>query len=182
MSSELRPPGEPPAPLTVPQPPVQFVQNAPLGGVTPAQPATEPTSDRRELVLAAALLLFSVIAGASSLLPWRDFGRRFGQAVTETGWTRPDGSLGRGWIAVALGVLLATAGVLIAAEHGRIGRTLAVVTGVGLMALAVGEWAFGSGALRAGPGTGIWVELVVGVVVIVTVGGLSPVPAARAGP
>ena len=45
--------------------------------------------------------------------------------------------------------------------------------GVGLMVLAVLEFGLGAGRLRTGPGIGLWVELVVGLVVVAAVGMLS---------
>jgi hypothetical protein len=153
--------------------PPRFVGSAPLGGTAPVRTDTEEPSDRRELLLTAALLVLSIVAGAASLLPWRDFGRQFGAATVETGWARPDGSLGRGWVAVVLAVLVAAAGVLIAAERRRSGRVLAVLAGMALIGLAVGEWGFGAGTMRTGPGAGLWVELLVGVLVVLAVGTLS---------
>jgi hypothetical protein len=107
-------------------------------------------------------------------MPWRDYGRVVGPSVTETGWTLPDGSLGRGWVAVLLGVLLAVAGVLIAAHRERPGRILAVSTGVLLMVFAIAEWGLGAGRVRSGPGTGLWLLFAVGLVVVITVGVIGP--------
>jgi hypothetical protein len=129
--------------------------------------------------MVAGLLVLSVLAGAASLLPWRDFGRRLGAPVTETGWAGPGGSLGRGWLAVLLAIVVATAGVLIAADRGRLGRTLAVLAGSGLIVLSVGEWGLGAGSVRTGPGSGVWLLLVVGVMVVVVVGALSAAPSDR---
>jgi hypothetical protein len=165
------------APKGSPPVPVQFVQSAPLGGVVPTAPVEERTSDRRDLVLTAALFVLAVVAGAASLMSWRDFGRRLGSPVVETGWVRADGSLGRGWIAVALAVLIAVAGVMIAAEKGRAGRVLAVLAGMALAVTAVVEWGLGAGSVRSGPGAGIWVELITGVLVVVLVGAFSAGPA-----
>lgn len=110
------------------------------------------------------------------MMSWRDFGRRFGATATETGWENLDGSMGRGWVVVALGVLLAVAGVLIASGRARHGRFLAVLTGTSLAVFAVLEWGLGSDAARTGPGTGLWVALVTGVLVVVAVGILTPAP------
>ena len=87
---------------------------------------------------------------------------------------RPDGSMGRGWLFVLLGVALAVAGVLIAAGRRRPGRILASATGALMVLAAVVEWGLGDGGSRSGPGTGLWIELIVGVVVIVAVGVLEP--------
>jgi len=156
---------------------LEFHRTMPLGGSTPVPEEVRPRSDHRDLLLTASLLVLSVVAGAASLMSWRDWGRQFGAPIVETGWERPDGSLGRGWIAVLLGVLLATAGVLVAAERGRAGRVLAVLSGLGLSALAVSEWGLGAGRARTGPGWGIWVLLVAGVLVVVVVGALAPAEA-----
>lgn len=163
------PPSGPPAAGAM-----NFGAGAPLGGAPPVPDAPERRSDRRDLVLTAVLLLAAIVAGATSLMPWRDYGRRFGAAASETGWLRPDGSMGRGWLFVLLGVALAIAGVLIAAGRRRPGRILASATGALMVLAAVLEWGLGDGGSRSGPGTGLWIELVVGVVVIVAVGVLEP--------
>jgi len=172
MHADLEPPGAP----SSPPPPVQFVPNAPLGGIVPQTAVPAARSDRRDLVLTAALLVLSVVAGATSLMPWRDFGRRLGAPMVETGWEGADGTMGRGWIAVALAVLVAGAGVLIAADKARFGRVLAVLSGTGLAVLAVAEWGLGEKGLRTGPGIGLWVAFAVGVLVVVAVGALTPGP------
>ncbi len=157
-------------------PPVAFTDGAPLGGRHPSSEELTRSSDRREVVLTAVLLVAAVLAGAASLMPWRDFGRRFGASAIETGWVRVDGGLGRGWVVVLLGVALAASGVLIASGRGLAGRRLAVAAGVGLSAAAVAEWGLGTAGLRAGPGLGLWLLLALGVGVIVAVGNLAPVP------
>lgn len=159
------------------RPPVTFTDGAPLGGQHPGSEPPARTSDRREVALIAVLLLSAVVAGAASLMPWRDFGRRFGATAVETGWVRVDGGLGRGWVVVLLGIALAAAGVLIASGRGLAGRRLAVAAGVGLSAAAVAEWGLGTAGLRAGPGLGLWLILGLGVAVVITVGNLAPVPA-----
>ena len=68
----------------------------------------------------------------------RDFGRRLGAPVVETGWEGADGSMGRGWVAVVIAVLIAGAGVLIAADRARLGRLSAVLSGTALVALECG--------------------------------------------
>jgi hypothetical protein len=152
----------------------------PLGGVQP-QPITDVApSQRRDLLLTAILLVAALAAGATSLLAWRDVGRLNGGS--ETGWREFDGGLGRGWVAVLGGVLLAVAGVLVAAERGRAGRVLAALTGVGLMLFSVLEWGLGLRNVRTGPGPGLWMLFVVGLLVVVAVGVLAPDPEARAGP
>ena len=84
--------------------------------------------------------------------------------------------LGRGWVAVLGGVLLAVAGVLVAADKGRVGRVLATLTGLGLMIFSVLEWGLGLRMVRSGPGPGLWMLFGVGMIVVVAVGILSPDP------
>jgi hypothetical protein len=153
---------------------MNYAPGAPLGGVAPRHTPAPERSDRRELVLTAVLLVAAVVAGATSLMPWRDLGRRFGASVTETGWVRPDGSMGRGWLFVALAVLLALAGVFIAGGRQRAGRVLASLTGSLMVVAAIAEWGLGSEAARTGPGIGLWVELTIGVLVVIAVGVLGP--------
>jgi hypothetical protein len=153
---------------------MNFSAGAPLGGVAPTGTVETPRSDRRELALTAVLLVIAVAAGATSLMPWRDYGRRFGAAATETGWVRVDGSMGRGWLFVALAVSLAVAGVLIAGGRARAGRILASLTGSAMVIAAILEWGIGDEAARSGPGAGLWVELVLGVVTVIAVGVLGP--------
>jgi len=172
MSSPDRGAGPPPDH----PPPVAFTDGAPLGGHRPDTTAPAAPSDRRDVVLTALLLVAAVAAGAASLMPWRDFGRRFGASAVETGWVRVDGSLGRGWVVVLLGVLLAASGVLIAAGRGVAGRRLAVFAGAGLGLAAVAEWGLGAVGSRTGPGLGLWLLLGLGVAVIIAVGNLAPAP------
>jgi hypothetical protein len=82
--------------------------------------------------------------------------------------------MGRGWLFVLLAVLLAVAGVLIAAGRARPGRLLAATTGSLMVLAAIAEWGLGADAARTGPGLGLWVELVLGVAVVVAVGALGP--------
>jgi hypothetical protein len=149
----------------------------PLGGVVPQGTEDAAPSQRRDLLLTAILLVAALAAGATSLLSWRDVGRFTGG--TESGWRQFDGSLGRGWVAVLGGVLLAIAGVLVAAEKGRAGRILAALTGLGLMLFSVLEWGLGLRNVRTGPGPGLWLLFVVGMLVVVAVGILAPDPAPR---
>ena len=126
------------------------------------------------MLLTAILLLAALAAGACTLMSWRDTGGRI--PYTETGWERVDGSMGRGWVAVVLGVLLAVAGVLVAAEKERAGRLLAAPTGASLMLFTVLEWGLGMKGIRSGPGPGLWVLFLVGLIVVVAVGVLAPDP------
>ena len=145
-----------------------------LGGTVPIAVESTPRSDRRDLVLSGVLLAAALVAGGASLASWRDYGVRLDPSVPESGWVQADGSVGRGWAAVLLAVALAVAGVLIAAHRPRSGRRLAAVVGVSLVVLSVLEFGLGAGSLHTGPGSGLWVELVVGLVVVAAVGILAP--------
>ena len=164
----------PPAAAVDARPTSNWQAGVPLGGVAPSPADDAPPSSRRDLLLTSILLVGALAAGATSLLAWRDVGRYTGG--TESGWREFDGDLGRGWIAVLGGVLLALAGVLVAAEKGRAGRVLATLTGVGLMVFSVLEWGLGLRNVRSGPGPGLWALFVVGMIVVVAVGILSPDP------
>lgn len=153
-----------------------YAGGSPLGGTQPLPVQSVEPSQRRELVLTTVLLVSAVVAGAASLMSWRDDGFVVGPAVNESGWVLPDGSLGRGWVAVLLGVVLAVAGVLVASGRLRSGRAMAMIGGVGLIVFSILEWGLGAGRARTGPGTGIWVLLVVGVVVVIAVGILGSPP------
>jgi len=130
-------------------------------------------SERGPLVLATVLLVAAVLCGVASLLVWRDFGRIVVRSET-TGWALPDGSLGRGWVAVLFGVCFAVAGVLVAADRDRAGRILAVAAGVATSVFAIIEWGLGDGASRTGPGPGLWLLFIVGFVVLLAVGIIRP--------
>ncbi len=155
-------------------PEVSFSQSSPLGGTLPVSVAEPVKSDRRDLILTAVLLVSALVTGASSLMPWRDYAFRYGTRAQETGWAAANGGLGRGWMTVVCAVLLAVSGVLIAAERGRAGRVLAVLSGTILMLLAVAEWGLGASNSRSGPGSGIWLQFLVGLVVVIAVGVLGP--------
>jgi len=150
----------------------EYTRSAPLGGSAPVAEPAPVTSNRRQLLLGTILLVFALVAGFASLLSWRDYGRFFG-SVTETGWDVPGGDIGRGWLAVLLGVVLAAGGLLIVTDHQRSGRVVAVLGGVGLILLAVGEWGLGAGRLASGPGAGLWVEFIIGCLTIAAVGMLG---------
>jgi len=153
---------------------MSFTQSSPLGGTLPMVVPVAEKSDRRDLILTGVLLVLALLAGASSLMPWRDYAFRYGTRALETGWAGANGNLGRGWMTVIGAVLLAISGVLIAAERGRTGRVLAVLTGMGLVLLAIAEWGLGAGSARSGPGSGIWLEFVVGIAAVLAVGVLGP--------
>jgi hypothetical protein len=151
-----------------------FVASVALGGAAPVAVVEEHHTDLRELFLATILFGCALAAGGASLASWRDYGVRLDPSVAESGWVQADGSIGRGWAAVALAVLLAVAGILVAVHRGRQGRRLAAAAGVALVLLSVVEFGLGAGRLRTGPGIGLWVELVVGIVVVAAVGMLGP--------
>jgi len=152
---------------------VHYVQSSPLGGSVPTEAVAPVRSDRSDLLLTAILFVSALVTGAASLMPWRDYAYRYGTRVEETGWVGADGGLGRGWATVLIAVLIAVSGVLIAAERQRLGRTLATLSGVALMLVAIAEWGLGAGDARSGPGLGIWVQLVIGAVVVIAVGALG---------
>jgi len=154
--------------------PVAYTGGPPLGGAAPVAAVAAPRSDRKELFLTAALLVAAIVTGASTLMPWRDYGQRFGNTTVETGWNGLGDSLGRGWIIMVIAVLIALSGVLIAAGRTRAGRVLAVLSGSALVLASILEWGLGAGDVRSGPGIGLWVDLAVGVFVIVIVGALGP--------
>ena len=157
-----------------------YVGGVPLGGVLPAHEESVAPSHRRELLLAGILLVGAVLAGAASLMSWRDDGILVGPVGSGTGGGLPDGSMGRGWGAVLLGVVLAVGGVLIASGRLRAGRAVATVGGVALVLFSVLEWGLGAGRARTGPGVGIWVLFLVGVVVVIAVGILGTAPTEHA--
>lgn len=125
-------------------------------------------------MLSGVLFVAALVVGASTLMPWRDFGRRFGSTVNATGWVSVDGSLARGWIFIALAAALALAGILIASGRTGRGRVLASSAAAGLVVAAVLEWGLGVGDVRSGPGAGLWLAVAVGLGVIVAVGVLDP--------
>ncbi|MDQ2679101.1 MAG: hypothetical protein M3Y51_10195 [Actinomycetota bacterium] len=154
--------------------PIAYSDAPPLGGAAPVAPPVERRSDRKELVLTASLLVAAIVAGASTLMPWRDYGQRFGNTAVENGWDGLGDSLGRGWVVMVIAVLIAVSGVLIAADRAKAGRILAVLSGTALVLASILEWGLGAGDVRSGPGIGLWVDLAVGVFVIVVVGALGP--------
>jgi len=160
--------------VTSPLPPgVEYQTGAPLGGSEPPPPAPPPRPSRRPLVLAGILLVAAVLCGAASLMTWRDYGNVV-TAGNSTGWNLPDGSIGRGWLAIALGITFAVAGVLVAAERERPGRITAVIGGVTAMVLAVVEWGVTDGPSRTGPGLGLWLLFLIGFGVVLAVGIIAP--------
>lgn len=179
-ASDASPSGSPMSAWTTPdQPmvsstaaPARHVATAPLGGVAPLPAVPVVESHRRPLIVAAALLVASVLCAVSSLMSWHDYGR--GLDPIESGWDMADGSTGRGWVAIVVAIVLATSGVLLVNGRIRAGRIWARVGAAALVVLSVLEWAFGARATRSGPGLGLWVMLVVGVLLLVLVGALLP--------
>lgn len=152
-----------------------FDRSVPLGGVEPVDDPPEHAGPVRHLVLAAILLIAAIMAAWASTLPWRDQVWQRPDTDVMTGWTRVDGVLGRGWMTMVLAVLIAGSGLLIAISKQRAGRVLAVASGIGLMVLATVEWGVAGASDLDGPGKGLWVQLLVGAIVVLAVGIVSPV-------
>jgi hypothetical protein len=150
------------------------VPGVPLGGAPPVDTAPPQHSSARELVLVGLLLVAAIGAAVASLLSWRHYGRAVLGGAPETGWVLPDGTMGRGWVAVTLGVLLALAGVLVAADRAKAGRLLAATAATGLVVFPVLEWGLGAGQVRSGPGAGLWLMLAIGCGVYIALGTLGP--------
>jgi len=150
----------------------RFAASAPLGGVAPVEQTEPAVSDRRDLVVAAALLIAAVVSALASLMSWRDYGK--GLDPRENGWMLADGSFGRGWVAIAVAVVLAVAGVLLVAGRRRSARRWARVGSIALIVGPVLEWAIADGDSRTGPGAGLWLLLGVGLVVMVLLGTVLP--------
>ena len=81
----------------------RFEQSVPLGGSAPVPVESVRRSDRGPVVLTAILLLAAVLCGVASSLVWRDFGRIVVRSES-TGWALADGTVGRGWVAILLGI------------------------------------------------------------------------------
>lgn len=150
----------------------RYRTSTPLGGRASPEPEPARSSQARDLVVAAALLVAAVLTALGSLMSWRDYGR--GLDPDENGWQLADGSLGRGWVAVLVAVALAVGGVLLVTGRRRAGRVWARVGSGALIVLPVLEWAFGEGDRRTGPGNGLWVFLVTGMVLMVLLGSVLP--------
>ncbi len=119
------------------------------------------------------LLVASVVTAVASLLPWRDYGPALNP--DENGWHLANGAIGRGWIAVAIAVVLAVAGVLLVAGRRSSGRVWARIGSTALIVVPVLEWAFGDAGRRSGPGMGLWLMLVAGMLLMVVIGSVLPV-------
>lgn len=151
-----------------------FDTTIPLGGVGPGNEAPPESRPIRHLVLAVVLLIAAILAAWASTMPWRDQVWHRPDTDLVTGWTRANGVLGRGWLTMLLALLIAGSGLLIAISKQRPGRILAVASGVGLMVLATVEWGVAGTPGLDGPGKGLWLQLIVGVVVVLAVGVVTP--------
>lgn len=182
-------PYEPMTPRTVREDPPRgpmptFDAVTPLGGVAPEPSGKEQPRPVRHLVLAVVLLVTAIVAAWSSTMPWRDQVWHRPNGPVPTGWTRDGEVLGRGWITMALAVLVASSGLLITISRERLGRIIAVTSGIALMALATIEWGVAGVSDLDGPGRGLWVQLLTGVVIVLAVGIVTPLDhgAGRSGP
>ena len=161
-------------PATASQGSQRFVASTPLGGSPVAEPEASPRrSSWRDLLVVAALLAVSVLTAVASLMSWRDYGPALNP--DENGWHLADGAFGRGWVAVAVAVTLAVGGVLIASGRRTAGRVWARIGSTALIIGPMLEWAFGDRGVRSGPGIGLWVMLVSGMVLMVLLGSVLPV-------
>ena len=118
--------------------------------------------------MAGLLLVLAVAVALASLLSWRDFGT--GLNPDESGWVMADGTLGRGWVAIAIAILLAAGGALLVAGRRRLGLILARIGAVALIVFPAIEWSFGMRNTTSGPGLGLWVLLVIGAAMILFMG------------
>jgi hypothetical protein len=132
----------------------------------------ERRSDVRTLVVAAMLLVGSVVTIAATLMSWHDYGSALNP--DESGWEMADGSLGRAWIALLCAVSLAVGGVLLVAGRPGAGRLWARIGALALVVFPMVEWAFGDLGTHSGPGSGLWAMLVTGFVLTVAIGTLLP--------
>lgn len=153
----------------------QFSRAVPLGGQMPVVQVEEPKRDTLGLLMAALLLVSSVVLALATTFEWRDYGDR-AVGVLETGWTQPNGSLGRGWFIVVIAIVWAIAGVCVAASRKMLGRRLAIYSAALAALYAIAEWGFGVGELRSGPGIGLWFVLVLSALVMMILGGYDPEP------
>ncbi len=129
-------------------------------------------SQTRDLIVAACLLVAAVLTALASLMSWRDYGR--GLDPDENGWQLADGAIGRGWVAILVAVALAIGGVMLVMGRRVVGRRWARVGSGALIVLPILEWAFGEGDRQTGPGLGLWVLMVTGMVLMVLLGTVLP--------
>lgn len=150
----------------------RFEASVPLGGYTRSPQPARRSTGWRDLLVASCLLTASVLTAVASLVSWRDYGRALNP--DENGWRLADGAFGRGWVAIVVAVILAVAGVLLVAHRRSAGRVWARVGSTALIILPVLEWAFGDGDSRTGPGLGLWLMLIAGMVSMVLIGSVLP--------
>ena len=150
----------------------RYRSTVPLGGVVGATPEPVRRSQWRDLVVAGSLLAVSVLTAVSTLMSWRDYGPALNP--DENGWTLADGGLGRGWVSILVAAALAVGGVLLVVGRRRHDRRCARAGSSALIVLPVIEWAFGDSGSRTGPGLGLWVQMVAGLILMVLIGSLLP--------
>ena len=155
--------------------PQRFSSSTPLGGSVPVPVEPERPSMSRDLVVASALMVASILVGLATLMSWRDYGP--GLDPDESGWRYADGSFGRGWVAIALAICLAVGGVLLVSGSRVAGRRWARIGSGALVVLPVLEWALGDIGSRSGPGMGLWVLTLSGVVLMILIGTVLPADA-----
>ncbi len=165
---EQAPPGQPVAPSGD----GRYRASVPLGGVEAVEAAPARRSQWRDLVVAAALLTASVLTALASLMSWRDYGASLNP--DENGWSLADGTFGRGWVSILVAAALAVGGVLLVSGRRGPARRWARAGSAALIVLPVLEWAFGDGGSRTGPGIGLWVQMIAGLVLMVLIGSLLP--------
>ncbi|MGI9642118.1 MAG: hypothetical protein ACR2N9_04970 [Acidimicrobiia bacterium] len=150
----------------------RFNASAPLGGAAPTPTEELRPSMARDMTVAAALLVASILVGFATLMSWRDYGP--GLDPDESGWRYADGSFGRGWVAIVLAICLAVGGVLLVSGRRTAGRRWARVGSGALIVLPILEWTFGDTGSRSGPGLGLWVLMAAGVILMVLLGTVLP--------
>jgi hypothetical protein len=126
----------------------------------------------RDLIVASGLLIAAVLTALATLMSWRDYGR--GLDPDENGWRLADGAFGRGWVAILVAVALAIGGVMLVMGRRTAGRRWARVGSSALIVLPILEWAFGEGNRNTGPGLGLWVLMVTGMLLMVLLGTVLP--------
>ncbi|MFV0316520.1 MAG: hypothetical protein ACK5O2_06105 [Microthrixaceae bacterium] len=166
------PEATPPGALVTGVPHGRYEASVPLGGVQHYEATPARRSQWRDLLVAAVLLVASVLAALASLMSWRDYGPALNP--DENGWRLADGSFGRGWVSILLAAALAVGGVLLVIGRRTHGRRWARVGSAALIVLPVIEWAFGDSGSRTGPGIGLWVQMVAGLVLMILIGTLLP--------
>lgn len=151
----------------------QFSASVPLGGQVPVEYVEEPERDTLGFLMAALLMVSSVVLAIATTFEWRDYGNR-AVGVLETGWTQPNGSLGRGWVVVVVAILWAISGVCMVTTKKALGRRIAIWSAAAAALYAIAEWGFGVGELRTGPGTGLWFVLALSALIMMILGGFDP--------